>query len=328
MRSEAIKQKLKIKNISIPGKTFLVGEYAALLGGPCLGLATSPCFTLKETFLKAENADGEFAHPESAAGLYQAELKEKRLAGCKLNNPYHVGGFGASTAEFIALYLDAEINANAVSAPYDSRLGKINLVEKAFLKYRELYQEKKKEQPSGADLVTQMLGQVTFFDYREGLFKVERLAWPFEELDFLIYSTGLKIKTHEHLRQLDRNMLEPLCNLSLNVIQTFKNKQSSNFLTEMDKWILALEKLNLTHPQIIDLKLVLEKNIQDIKVKPCGALGADVILVLVERSKVQHIRHQIEQLKGISERSDLIKGLKYIADSSHLVDGALDNSLS
>jgi mevalonate kinase len=34
--------------VSIPGKTFLVGEYSVLVGGEALGLATAPCFKLSE----------------------------------------------------------------------------------------------------------------------------------------------------------------------------------------------------------------------------------------------------------------------------------------
>ena len=62
----------------IPGKTFLVGEYAVLLGGAALGLATKPYFELTET--EADEAADEF-HPDSPAGRYLKPENKKSLAG-------------------------------------------------------------------------------------------------------------------------------------------------------------------------------------------------------------------------------------------------------
>ncbi len=51
----------------IPGKTFLVGEYAVLLGGAALGLATKPYFELTEA---DDEKRGNDFHSDSPAGRY------------------------------------------------------------------------------------------------------------------------------------------------------------------------------------------------------------------------------------------------------------------
>ena len=60
----------------VPGKTFLVGEYAVLLGGASLGLATKPYFEFDylqdvadaDLDLKRLKTEKSF-HPDSPAGM-------------------------------------------------------------------------------------------------------------------------------------------------------------------------------------------------------------------------------------------------------------------
>ena len=47
-------------NIVIPAKTFLVGEYLALTGGPSIILTTTPCFELRQ----CNNLGLHGVHPE------------------------------------------------------------------------------------------------------------------------------------------------------------------------------------------------------------------------------------------------------------------------
>src|SRR4051812_39210067 len=83
----------------IPAKTFLIGEYAALVGHSAILLTTTPCFELS-----LEPSEKNFIHPESPAGLW---LK-KQEANIKLTwkDPYQgQGGLGASSAQFLSCYL-------------------------------------------------------------------------------------------------------------------------------------------------------------------------------------------------------------------------------
>ena len=86
--------------LTIPGKTFLVGEYAVLVGGEALGIATNPQFSLE---IKSPNEIIDY-HAESAVGLFCK--KNDLVFNRKIINPYGVGGFGQSTAEFIFAWFE------------------------------------------------------------------------------------------------------------------------------------------------------------------------------------------------------------------------------
>ena len=104
----------KSYEVMIPGKTFLVGEYLALEGGPSVVANTHPSFRFRWTL---EQADGGAAriehgfHPESPAGKFLNRLNASRLLGTEkatieFHDPhYGKGGLGASTAEFLGAWV-------------------------------------------------------------------------------------------------------------------------------------------------------------------------------------------------------------------------------
>ncbi len=262
--------------MQVPGKTFLVGEYAVLVGGEALGLATRPEFSLVKTARDSiENNKAIHYHSNSAVGLFNQKHNFNFQA--EILNPYKiknleasisVGGFGQSTAEFILAYMQ--------------KYQKFSL-KTIFDDYLNLYMDPQliSQQPSGADLVTQLLGEVTHF--ARPVENSQNYSWPFKNLSFCVISaiekTGIKIKTHEHLQNLNRAKLLDLPRLSQRVIQSFKNKDESGFLKNLSDWVQALTQKELICENSLQIKSELEK-IESVKfVKPCGALGADVLLV-------------------------------------------------
>src|SRR4051812_36096175 len=85
--------------LSVPAKTFLVGEYLALSGGPSLVITTLPRFEL-ETDPQALRNPFAFASP--AGKLWESDPLKPKL---KFRDPFEeAGGLGASTAQFALLY--------------------------------------------------------------------------------------------------------------------------------------------------------------------------------------------------------------------------------
>lgn len=286
--------KFNLNEFSVPGKTFLVGEYAVLAGGSCLGLATKPQFSI------SLDPNGQKFHSDSAAGMY---LEKNHFENFNhiFTNPYKVGGFGASTAEFIfSYYLNCE---------------SLKDLKEIFHTYLDLYMNRKEQRPSGADLLTQLVGGISSIDLSSNEPHVTKLSWNFQDLDFLIFSTGLKVKTHEHLAELDRKICNELVKPSQDIVTAFKTNDSLVFTQALSEWSNKLQHLGLTAPQVVELKNYLQQQIPDILVKPCGALGADVIIILCTKQKKQHVLKQIQSLN--------IKGLHFQADSSQLVNGPL-----
>jgi mevalonate kinase len=266
----------------IPGKTFLVGEYSALVGGEALGLATRPYFQLSQA---AAGSEFIVYHQESPAGLF-AEKNNFKF-NFEVKNPYQVGGFGQSTAEFIFSWFERNKENDQVS-----KLEKPERIQNIFNDYLGLFDsaELKNKKPSGADLVTQLLGHVTHFNPE--VYKSKSVTWPFSDLSFFVVSTGLKIKTHEHLDTLNRDVLNQLPEYGHKVIQAFVDGNQNLFISQLIAWSTKLEQMSLQHSDVLKFKDKLLKYNEIICIKPCGALGADVCLVFCERQ----VREDVKQI--------------------------------
>lgn len=89
--------------ISFPGKTFLIGEYAVMKGGPALLVNTSPRFRFQVQHPVKKSLHP--FHKDSPAGLFIEENK-KNFSSVSINYMQAYGsGFGLSGAEFNCVYL-------------------------------------------------------------------------------------------------------------------------------------------------------------------------------------------------------------------------------
>ena len=270
---------------NVPGKTYLVGEYSVLLGGSAIGLATNPCFEI-EYDSKTEEQVG--FHSESPAARYLALHKKSIVVSIK--DPYLNGGFGRSTAEYwsavVPDLLKQEQNFVSILAEYKSNhLG------------------------SGIDLAFQYFGHICLADPLIQFYQT--FNWHFENLDFFVISTKMKIATHEHLKNLDLASLKDLPTLSNRITQVFAENKEFEFLSLMKQWCSLLQERGLTHPNSIELKRLLE-SCESIKLaKPCGALGADVIIVFFAKSHRETVKNFLFQnnIQMHAHSTDLAPGI-------------------
>lgn len=97
--------------ITIPGKIFISGEYAALKGMPALSVAVNPGFVFK-------NSSSLVFHLESPAGRIHSQLTGDFF------DPYNnMGGLGRSTAEFIAAIVNLNPNENDIWTVWEQYRG-------------------------------------------------------------------------------------------------------------------------------------------------------------------------------------------------------------
>jgi mevalonate kinase len=275
---------------NIPGKTFLVGEYSVLLGGSALGLCTKPNFEIDYLTQAATKY-----HIESPAGMYLT--KHASVAGVSLTDPYLTGGFGKSTAEYFSVIIPELLK----SKKHFSEILK---------EYRDLHSNHKVK-PSGIDLAFQYFGYVTLVD--PAIHYYQTFDWHFENLDFYIISTGLKIATFEHLKSLNLDNLKDLPKLSDKITKVYAENREFEFLALMKEWCELLNKHELTHPNSLELKQKLE-SLDSIKLaKPCGALGADVIIVFFAKTQKETVKSFLieNDLKIQAHSSDLAEGLLF-----------------
>lgn len=271
-------------SLSAPGKTFLCGEYLALNGGPAIVIASEPRFRL-------EVRTGQGRHPfhaESPAGRYIAAHPEAfSTFDLKFIDPYKTGGFGGSTAEFLM------VRALHQFGPGIWTEHQLDLdVRAAWNAYRELHAGAALP-PSGADLVAQACGLVTGFERRTG--KIQVFTWPFQNLGFVLFKTAIKLPTHTHLQDFAKaenaerlEVLEPACS---RVWDAFKKASEGQFLIGLNEVTRHLEDLGLQAPEVMPCTKALRQVSGIRAAKGCGAMGADVVLVVYDQREIR--RHEV-----------------------------------
>ncbi|MGE0634498.1 MAG: hypothetical protein AB7O96_18930, partial [Pseudobdellovibrionaceae bacterium] len=222
----------------------------------------------------------------------------------EFTDPYEGrGGFGASTAQFAMLY--------ALKTWKDTIL----LEPERQLDLRELLEDYKKQAwsgeglpPSGADLVAQVRGGLTYFEKNKS--KLKSWSWPFSKLDFAVVPTGFKMPTHEHLRRLSANHFASLEGPVYSAVESLKSADQESFVRAIRAFRAELRKLELTATSTESLLKDLEKVPEVLAAKGCGAMGADVLMVFFEKD---HRYKVLECLRG--------KNLYPVATSESLSDG-------
>ena len=248
---------------TVPGKTFLVGEYLAVVGGPSLLLATSPRFDA--AFEREPGASG--FHPESPAGRFWTARELGRAWRGRWRDPYSGrGGLGASTAQFACAWALAEPDA-------------LRDWPRLLAAYRQHAWDGRGAPPSGADLQAQIEGGLCVV--QDGA--PRRAPWPFPEIKLSLFRTGAKLATHAHLAQaaaaewpIDR--LRAICGEALAAVAS---ADADRFARALQDYGDALARADLcadrTRRLLDDARSALGPAL--VAAKGCGAMGADVALL-------------------------------------------------
>lgn len=292
--------------ISCPSKTFLLGEYLALKGEPCLLVSTEPRFTLSIT--KAEHLQNEnpFAEKSPAGMFWRKKYDFFSDKVIKFSNPSGRGGLGGSSAEFLLLY-NAYLAFQGI-APEAQLQNDLMEMLKVYWKLTE-EAESAGVRPSGADLVAQSCGAVTYFDRNQG--KIEKTNWGFSGLGFILLATGEKVPTHEHLKNLSDWNSEELLEMNRQAYQAFRIKHEQNFIEATRKVRLALQNLGFETEKTKSLIDDLLKAPSIRAAKGCGALGADVILLLVENKDLDRVNELLKKKYTVlATNRDISEGIR------------------
>lgn len=274
---------------TIPGKTFLVGEYMALHGGPTLFVLSKPCFEV----MAHEGAGGLGSiHPESPAGKFiLAHSEYFKNIDLSFLDPYQgMGGFGASTAQFLGAYafwMYREAHSVGMEAPFDFK--------HLLAEYQKYAWNGEGAPPSGTDLIAQMKGNLTFFEKRKGILSVTN--WPFEDLEFYLIHTGNKVATHEHLKTLKEFDSSSLEKAAYRVQESFASANSAELIAGVQDYARALKDLNFTCEPTLKL-LAGIRALPGVKAaKGCGALGADVMFVVTDKGQSAELEKYCQAVK-------------------------------
>lgn len=287
--------------LSVPSKTFLLGEYLALKGGPALVLTTNPPFQLLVRPNESDKLSVEGITQNSPAYLLiNSDKAFFRQFHLQFIDPYQqIGGFGASTAAFLLM---SALKRHLLSLGFAE--------EHLLQEYLQYAWTGEGIPPSGVDLLAQLRGQV-FFHHKKTK-QMHHFSWPFYNLRFCLIHTGNKLATHQHLKKLTDFNDEGLEDCVLLGMQALIEKNANQFIQAINQYAIALQARNLvaSHTTILREQLMSDPDI--VASKGCGALGSDVILVLYFREKQRQVLTHIKNLN-----------LKIINDGIHVADGLI-----
>lgn len=289
---------------SIPGKTFLAGEYLALQEGPTLVFLSQPCFEVR---VKKGSGQLEGIHPDSPAGLF---IKKHSQIFSKFDvsfrDPYQGrGGFGASTAQFLGAYAMSLVQEHS-----HQDMEKIFDIKHLLESYYEVAWTGEGQRPSGADLVGQLKGSLTFFEKRRSA--VSKTGWPFSNLDFYIVHTGNKVPTHEHLKTLKQFDASALEKAFVRIRGSFEQHHEDEFVAGVQDYAKALVDLQFTCEATLKLLAEVKSCKGVLAAKGCGALGADVLMVVTSKGEKASLEEfcRSKKLTITASQKDLAPGLQ------------------
>ena len=263
----------------IPAKTFLLGEYAAITEASAIILTTTPYFELSLT--DSEQLTG--IHPESPAGVWWHQQKYSGK-GLSWNDPYNgLGGLGASSAQFLASYL--------ASSSLENQIPDLTAMLRS---YHQSSWSGIGLRPSGYDVIAQSQQGCVYINKQKKT--VLSYDWPFKDLSFLLLHTGIKLATHHHLQAANLPLPHQIEELSLIVDeakQAFDQINSEQLLRAINNYHHQLNELNLVAQHSLDFINQLKTHPEVLAVKGCGALGADILLVLTARHDAQYLKDRL-----------------------------------
>ncbi len=286
-----------------PSKTFLIGEYGTLKGGPALILNTKPRFKL--CIQPADPDPKRPQHniaPQSPAGIlmhkHRNALRQQQL---HFYDPHHAaGGFGASSAQFAMLWChlhpQQKLSTETILADYHA------CQDPSLTRYR----------PSGSDILAQLTGHVTHYQpaQDDAHTQATRKAyhWPFPDLYYSLLKTDLKVETHRHLMQLGHRTnsatkkgISHLIMLAKRGIDAFLQQDALAFGQIIHQYHQALIQQDLVHPRTQQHIQQLQQYVSITSAKGCGALGADVIFVLLTADQRPGFQHYIVSHPTLTE---------------------------
>ena len=261
--------------IDAKSKTFLVGEYCVTCGGSAIVLCTDPKFRLRVKNSKNTQLRG-IKEGSPAFTFYMENRKFFKNLFVKFIDPHKkTGGFGASSAQFATLYKlrSSIIDENNVN------------ISKFLDEYRLIAGKGQDIKPSGADCLAQFQNNHIYFNSNTN--KIEDLQWNFKDIDFLIFKTGNKVATHEHLRKLSPDFIRANTGYMNQIVERVKKAwvqvDSENFVNNIMDFSALLNDLGFVCDKTEKLVSKILKIKGILAAKGCGAMASDTIIIIFEK---------------------------------------------
>lgn len=302
----------------IPAKTFLLGEYIAIAGDPAIVLTTTPCFNLElRALINAGKNQG--IHDEAPAARFWKERESVhrkifesgtiRAAGSDPSLSLHFydayeeqGGLGASSAQFLAAYL--------ASCHLIEEKPNLNDLQNAYYHYAWNGEGLR---PSAYDLLAQSQNRCVYIT-RNNTTTTNNLMhsydWSFSDISFVLLHSGQKMATHQHLQSATMPNFSSMLKLKTIVEGArvaLERSDADLMINAIQSYQKELQSQSLTIQSSLEKLRNLKENKKILAAKGCGAMGSDIILLIVEMTELA------EQVAYLST-----KGWRVLATSQNL----------
>lgn len=288
-------------SIKIPSKTFLAGEYNILHGGTAILINTKPNFVFT---IKNSDSHANPFHPQSPAGLFiQQHYEYFQQHKIYFNDPHNgLGGFGGSGAEFLGAYCSKMYIKNGGISNQSLSM------EQLLTEYQQYTIGNK---TSGADLVAQMHGKITMYEKNQQ--QATTLSWDFPNLGFLLVPTKQNINTHQHLQTLDYNFNYDLENIVFDFKKSLYDNNEELLVDATQQFHQHMQQQKLCHPNTVDLIDNLLQYPEILAAKGCGALGADVMLLIYQTNQLMTVQDILRnnELSAVATENDLATAIQF-----------------
>ena len=280
------------RRLSVPSKSFFLGEYLALTGGRTLLAATLPRFELQVQ--EGTGALRGIARESPAGRLLAAHPEIFATVDVQFSDPHQAaGGWGGSAAQFLMCYATIERVDGSSGDAIASRID----VERMLAAYVDVAWDGRGAPPSGADVVAQLRGGLVEFCRADGTVRTH--AWPFDDLEFYFIPTGIKVATHEHLRELGGLDVSVFAIHAKSACEALESRDSVRFVEAIRGYADELERQSLVHPHSLALLRRLDALPGVLASKGCGALGADVVVAIVHAGDARTIVSTLRREFGV-----------------------------
>ncbi len=298
---------------SIAGKIFILGEYAVLAKKEAIVAAVGPRFTLS-TYIHSEKKNS--TSEQSPAGRLLAWISKKNIP--ELSFDFHDphqgrGGFGASSALFALIY-----RAYAETQNWSLSWKDVHSF------YRDMSFVEEGLPPSGADLVSQWQGGVSYIDL--GQFRHENLSSYVDGFQLLVFSAtdqaGRKVATHQHLKELEQskifnstsNFMHQLSEVVNSAAKFIRAGDAYGLGSCLDLYASLLNSQGLESQSTHRERLLLRQQKGVLGVKGTGAMQSDAMIVLMDAESDPVAVIQLAQnlgLKLMATKLDVQEGVQW-----------------
>jgi hypothetical protein len=122
--------------------------------------------------------------------------------------------------------------------------------------------------------------------------------------------TGLKVASHEHLKELEVGDVSDLQEITRLALSAIEDQHWGSLCSLVNNYFVHLSDRGWQCPSTVELVQSLKEWSEVEAAKGCGALGADTLLLLFGASSEASIKEKLQK-----------QGLEWVADSCDLSDG-------